>query len=551
MIGWFSKVKGYVGPKVYSEVPDGGWGWVVAVAFFLVEIYTYGIIKSFGIFLQDLMHHFGETNSRVSWIISICIFIMTFTAPLSSVMSTRFGCQPVVMLGGFLISLGTIATAFTRSINEMYITVGIVSGLGYCLSFLPTVTILSHYFSRRRSLVTAVASTGESISVFAFAPAFTALKDHIGWRNCLIVIGVLQATIIVCGVLLRPIVILPPSAEEKDTRGACAIQTEATCMLESEQMEASAVSEDLGIYPVPTSSGKPADQRREGESTAAKTAALMQEREGTVVKTFRTQEKEESAPTAARVKLLDFSVLKDRSFICYSLFGLFATLGFFAPQLYVIELSVSRGINRDKAAFMLSTMAVSEICGRLSIGWILNKRPIRKIYILLICVLLLSVVLVAFTFVTSVWGLTTCCVLYGFLFGTVASTHIPMIAEDDVVGVDKMSTAAGVYVFIQSLAGLAGPPLGGVLVDVTQDYGSAFYSCALGMGLGALFLGLVRPVKAGFYCTKSSSQHQDCTMEQYEKSTTQDKQTLEDILEINVAQETGPVKQLPEGSNVS
>lgn len=45
-----------------------------------------------------------------------------------------------------------------------------VTGFGYCLSFLPTVTILSQYFDKRRSVVTAVASTGECFAVFAFAP---------------------------------------------------------------------------------------------------------------------------------------------------------------------------------------------------------------------------------------------------------------------------------------------------------------------------------------------------------------------------------------------
>lgn len=43
-------------------------------------------------------------------------------------------------------------------------------GFGYCLTFLPTVTILSQYFTRRRSLVIAVASTGESLSMCALAP---------------------------------------------------------------------------------------------------------------------------------------------------------------------------------------------------------------------------------------------------------------------------------------------------------------------------------------------------------------------------------------------
>lgn len=68
-----------LGPNVYPEVPEGGWGWAVAAAFFVVEICTYGILKGLGIFLQDLMEEFGESNSRVSWVISISAFIFTVT----------------------------------------------------------------------------------------------------------------------------------------------------------------------------------------------------------------------------------------------------------------------------------------------------------------------------------------------------------------------------------------------------------------------------------------------------------------------------------------
>ena len=63
----------------YTQVPDGGWGWAIAVAFFFVEVFTYGIIKSFGVFFNDLMDSFDESNSKISWIISICVFVLTFT----------------------------------------------------------------------------------------------------------------------------------------------------------------------------------------------------------------------------------------------------------------------------------------------------------------------------------------------------------------------------------------------------------------------------------------------------------------------------------------
>lgn len=65
--------------NVYTKTPDGDWGWIIAVAFFFTEALTYGIIKSFGVFFYDLMTYFEESNSRVSWILSISMFVMMFT----------------------------------------------------------------------------------------------------------------------------------------------------------------------------------------------------------------------------------------------------------------------------------------------------------------------------------------------------------------------------------------------------------------------------------------------------------------------------------------
>lgn len=185
------------------------------------------------------------------------------------------------------------------------------------------------------------------------------------------------------------------------------------------------------------------------------------------------------------------------------------------------------GTERDKAAYMLSTMAIAEIFGRLSIGWILSWGRVRKIFVLLGCVSLMCLALVLFTMVREFWGLAVCCVLYGFLLGNIASTHIPMLAEDDVIGIERMPLAVGVYVCIQSFAGLAGPPLAGVLVDITQNYSSAFFSCAGGMGLGAVFLALVRPAKTGRLCKSRDNGRKSPVVQQESKDMTEEFQEVD------------------------
>ncbi|XP_061001006.1 monocarboxylate transporter 7 isoform X2 [Dama dama] len=415
--------------NVYTQVPDGGWGWVVAVSFFFVEVFTYGIIKSFGVFFSDLMDSFSESNSRISWVVSICVFVLTFTAPVSTVLSSRFGHRLVVMLGGLLVSAGMVTAAFSQKVYHMYIAIGVVS-------------------------------------------AITALKETVGWRYSMLFVGLLQLNLVVCGALLRPIVIVGTPGTPKTP--APEHRKEAQYMLENEKTRTSIDSIDSGVEL--TTSPKNAPGHSAG---AAEPAAEVQAR---------------GWPGAP---LLDFSVLTERSFICYTLFGLFVTLGFFAPSLYIIPLGLSLGLDRDRAALLLCAMAVAEVFGRIGAGLVLNREPIRKVYIELVCVVLLALSLLTFTFATGFWGLLACSVFSGAMIGTVAGTHIPLLAEDDVVGIQKMSSAAGVYVFFQSISGLAGPPLAGLLVDQSRIYSRAFYSCAAGMAVAAVCLALVRPCKRG------------------------------------------------------
>lgn len=302
------------------------------------------------------------------------------------------------------------------------------------------------------------------------------------------VFGGLQSTIIISGALLRPIVIRPKTdAQElealgtqvqKDTADPASLVQKC---VESEQTTSSARDSDV-------QSGKDRDDSSPQEKTVLGREAELNEADvetSTEVKASGIDQKmvdaekqlmvNEKDPSGSNVqtekpKLLDFTILRECSFIFYSLFGLFATLGFFAPPLYIIEMSVSRGVEREHAAYMLSVIAVSEIVGRFTIGWVMTLKCLlkKKVLVLLACIIAMAVDLLGFTLVTEFYGLAVCCALFGFLMGTISCTHIPILAEDDVVGIERMSSAAGVYVFIHSFAGLAGPPLGGLSLKMSD-----------------------------------------------------------------------------------
>ena len=51
--------------------PDGGWGWVVMFASFLVNVIVDGVCFSFGIFYLEFLDHFGASKGKTSWVGSV------------------------------------------------------------------------------------------------------------------------------------------------------------------------------------------------------------------------------------------------------------------------------------------------------------------------------------------------------------------------------------------------------------------------------------------------------------------------------------------------
>lgn len=54
--------------------------------------------------------------------------VSSWTGPLGTAASTRYGARPVVMLGGLLSSLGIFGAAFSTSLFQLYLSLGFLTG---------------------------------------------------------------------------------------------------------------------------------------------------------------------------------------------------------------------------------------------------------------------------------------------------------------------------------------------------------------------------------------------------------------------------------------
>lgn len=278
--------------------------------------------------------------------------------------------------------------------------------------------MLGCYFEKRRPVANALASAGECIITFIFTPFFQLLVDEYSWRGAMLVLGAVQLNLCVCGALLRP---LSDLAEKFPADG--------------DRLEIEGVSQTHTDTQMTTRTSK-----------TLKSKVL---------------------------RYVDYTLISNSHFMIYSMFGVFAALGFFAPALFLVPYARSQGIEEYQAAALMSISAALDLSGRLLFGWVANLRLVKTIHQLTVTVILLGTVLLLCPLATTFTHLAAFSAIYGLVFGATVSIHITVLAE--VVGIARLGSALGFFMLIRSSGGLLGPPIAGEAYQVNLPLNKCNY----------------------------------------------------------------------------
>lgn len=93
---------------------------------------------------------------------SLNIGLIFFCSIFASVLSDRYGIRNVCVVGGVLSTIGMYASSVSVNLVYLYITYGLVLGIGASLVYAPSLSILGHYFDRNLGLVNGLVTAGSS-----------------------------------------------------------------------------------------------------------------------------------------------------------------------------------------------------------------------------------------------------------------------------------------------------------------------------------------------------------------------------------------------------
>ncbi|KAH8362500.1 hypothetical protein KR084_010325 [Drosophila pseudotakahashii] len=192
--------------KQYDLIPpDGGWGWLVLLGSCLTNILIPGTIKSFGVLFSEFTDAFNSSPTKAAWIPALCYFLYSSLGPVSSILSVKYSYRTVTLIGGASASLGMILSFWASSIEYLYISYGVLVGIGAGLSFPPTVYIVTSYFVKLRGLANGLCISGSALGSIILPPLLRWLLETYGYHGSCLIMGGITLNVFVAALFYEPV----------------------------------------------------------------------------------------------------------------------------------------------------------------------------------------------------------------------------------------------------------------------------------------------------------------------------------------------------------
>ncbi len=219
-----------------SSAPSAKWklsrGWVTVIAGAFIIFIAGNFQYSFGAFVKPLVNNFGWSRTAISVGVTIRSIISGLTSPLAGALGDRYGFRKFILIGIVLVGLGYLLTSRLNSLWQLYLFLGLMTGMGVSSFFVPIIGTATKWFGSKSALANGIILSGFSWAQIITPPTATYLILRYGWETCFVVLGLAA---LVLGTLAWLFIRTPPDAAKQPAEQ---IQVE-----ESNDGEARAASE--------------------------------------------------------------------------------------------------------------------------------------------------------------------------------------------------------------------------------------------------------------------------------------------------------------------
>lgn len=154
---------------------------MVAAASIILSL-QWGCIGTYGIFLTELCGDLGWTKTAVSGAYSSFAIISCLVGVVAGRLNDRYGPRLILMTSIVVMGIGYALMSTLDVLWQLYIFYGVIVAIGASFGWVPAISTVSRWFTKKRGMALGATEAGIGIGSFIMPPLAQFLIIKFGWR---------------------------------------------------------------------------------------------------------------------------------------------------------------------------------------------------------------------------------------------------------------------------------------------------------------------------------------------------------------------------------
>jgi OFA family oxalate/formate antiporter-like MFS transporter len=171
--------------------------WLIVAAGVVMQV-ALGSVYTWSVFRIPLSNTYGASVSAVNATFSIAILALGFAAFFGGLWMNRSGLRIVALTAGVLYGAGVFLASFAEpSLWILYITYGLIAGIGTGIGYIVPVATLIKWFPDKRGFISGIAVAGFGSGALVTVPLAKELIRDVGLFSTFMILGVIYLVMVV------------------------------------------------------------------------------------------------------------------------------------------------------------------------------------------------------------------------------------------------------------------------------------------------------------------------------------------------------------------
>ncbi|KAI8992621.1 major facilitator superfamily domain-containing protein [Pilobolus umbonatus] len=171
--------------EIEIVVPDGGYGWVIVLGGFAIQMTVFGVLSC----CQRVFSESPNALVELSFVSVPALVLIAGCSPIVHILMSFINIRKLMIIALIIHTLGLQLSAISTTIWHLYLTQGVLYGLGAAVSYTVSMIITSQWFDKRKGLALGLASAGSGFGGLVFPYVMTTVNNRLGHQWTYHVLG--------------------------------------------------------------------------------------------------------------------------------------------------------------------------------------------------------------------------------------------------------------------------------------------------------------------------------------------------------------------------